>query len=129
MGPAGSEEEKEVAPPLIQSRRNRGPIASEGIKVVEESQSEAPSASLMNSGEGAETQPGSPSVMIPALKIPEPSQTTRPIGGKVSIAEAPLVQVFSSSSEGDDHDIGSEPTPHDVSKFLHVTEDDMQAQR
>ena len=59
---------------------------------------------------------------MPALKIPEPSPTTGPIGGKVSIAEAPLVQVLSSY----DHDIGSEPAPHVASKFSYMTEEKMQ---
>ena len=32
----------------------------------------------------------------------------------------------SSSSEDDDHDIGSESALHDVSKYLHVAEEEMQ---
>jgi len=63
---------------------------------------------------------------MPALKIPESSPTTGPIGGKAPITEAPLVQVLSSSSEGDDHNIGSEPAYHDASKFSHMTEEEMQ---
>jgi len=34
--------------------------------------------------------------------------------------------VLSSSSEGDDHDIGFESAPHDASKFSHVMEEKMQ---
>ena len=63
--------EEEVAPPLIQSRRSRGPATSEGIKVAEGPQSEALLTSLMISGKGAEAQPGSPSIMMPALKVIE----------------------------------------------------------
>ena len=81
----------------------------------------------MTSGEGAKTQPGSQSIMIPALRISELSPTTGPIGKKISIAKVPLVQVSSSSSKGDDHDIGSEPAPHDASKFSHLIEKEMQA--
>ena len=47
----------------------------------------------MASGEEAETQSESPSVIMPALKIPESSPTTGPIGAKVPINEASLVQV------------------------------------
>ena len=72
-------------------------------------------------------QPGYPSIMMLILKIPESSLPVGPIGAKASIVEAPLVQVLSSSSEGDDHDIRSEPAPHDVSKFSHETEEEMQA--
>ena len=64
--------------------------------------------------------------MMLALKIPESSPTIGPFGGKAPIAKASLVQVLSLSSEGDDHDIGSEPAPHDASKFSHVTEEEMQ---
>jgi len=64
--------------------------------------------------------------MMLALRRPEPNPTTRPIGEKTPIAEVPLVQVSTSSSEGEDHDIGSESTPHDASKFSHVTEEEMQ---
>ena len=77
---------------------------------------EVPSASLMNSGEGAEMRLGSPSVVMLALKIPECSTTTGPSGGKASVIEAPLVQVLSSSSEEDDYDIGYKPGPRNASK-------------
>ena len=60
------------------------------------------------------------------LKIPESSLTIGPIGRKAPIAEAPLVEVLSLLPEGDDHDIGSEPAFHDVSKFSHKTEEEMQ---
>jgi len=54
-------------------------------------------------------QPGSPSIMMPALKIPECSPTTKPIDGKHSITKALSVQVLSSLSDGDDYNIGYEP--------------------
>ena len=37
-----------------------------------------------------------------------------------------MVQVSSSSSESDDHDVRSKFSPHDASKSLHVTEEKMQ---
>jgi len=46
--------------------------------------------------EGAEMRPGSPSIMMLALKIPECSLTTGLIGGKAPIIKAPLIQVLSS---------------------------------
>jgi len=64
--------------------------------------------------------------MMRALKIVESSPTTRPIGVKAPVAKASLVQMSSSSSEGDDHDIGSEFAPHDASKSLHMVEEEMQ---
>jgi len=50
LGSVESEKEEEVAPPLIQSRRDRGPATSVGIEVAEGPQSEAPLAFLMISG-------------------------------------------------------------------------------
>ena len=67
-----------------------------------------------------------PSIMMPALRIPEFSLTTGPIGGIAPVAEAPLVQVSSSSSEENDHDIRSETAPPDASEFSHVTAEEMQ---
>jgi len=61
-----------------------------------------------------------------ALKIPKFSPTTGPIDGKAPITEAPLVQLLSSSSERDDHDIGYELAPHDAGKFSHMTEEKIQ---
>ena len=63
--------------------------------------------------------------MLPALKIPECSPTTGPIGGKTLITEVPSVQVLSSSSKGDDYDFGHEPAPSDASKFSHMIEKEM----
>ena len=115
-----------MAPPLIRSWHGRGPT-SEGIELAEEPKSEAPSMSLMASGKGVETQSSSPSIMMSMLKIPESSPTAGPIGGKTPIVEAPLVEVLSLLPKEDDHDIGSEPAPHDISKFSHETEEEMQA--
>jgi len=126
LGSAESEKEEEVAPPLIQSRCSRGLATLEGTEVVEGPQPEAPLALLTTSGEGAEVQPGSPSIMMLALKVVESSPTTGPIGGKAPAAEVPLVQVSSSSSEGDDHDVGPEPASHDASETLHMTEQETQ---
>ena len=70
-------------------------------------------------------QPGSPSIMMRALRISDPSPTTGPIGGKAPGAKAPLVQVSSLSSEGDDYEIGPESAPYYVSKFSQ-TEEEMQ---
>ena len=69
----------------------------------------------------------SPSIMMSVLKISESSPTTGTIGGKAPIAEAHLVEVLSSLLEVDDHDIRSEPAPHDVSEFSHESEEEMQA--
>jgi len=59
--------------------------------------------------------------MMPALKILECNPTTGLIGGKAPITEALSVQVLSSSSEGNNYDFGHELTPHDASKFSHMT--------
>ena len=116
-----------MAPSLIRSQRIGGRATSEGVEVAEGPQLEASLTSLMTSSEGAETQPSSPSIIMLALRISEPSPTTGPIGENTPFAEAFLIQVWSSSSEGDDHDIGSEPAPHNASKFSHVIEEEMQA--
>ena len=64
--------------------------------------------------------------MMSALKIPKFSPTTGLIDGKAPITEAPLVQLLSSSSERDDHDIGYEFAPHDAGKFSNMTEEKIQ---
>ena len=89
-------------------------------------QSEALLAFLLISSEGAKMRPGSLSIMMSALKVVESSPTTRPIGGKAPVAKASLVQVSSSSSGSDDHDIRPVSTPHDASKSLHIAEEKMQ---
>ena len=66
MGSGESKVEEEVAPPLIRSRCSRGPATSKGIAVAEGSQPKALLAPLTTSGEGAEVQPGSPCIMMPA---------------------------------------------------------------
>jgi len=70
--------------------------------------------------------PGSPSVMMLTVKILECSLIIGLIGGKAPITEASSVQVLSSSSEGNDYDIGYEPAPYNASKFSHMTEEEMQ---
>ena len=70
---------------------------------------EALLAPLMTSGKGAEAQPGSSSIMMPALKVVESSPTTGPIEEKAPVVEVSLVQVSSLLSGGDDHDVGPEP--------------------
>jgi len=50
-----SEEEEEVAPLLIQSRRSRDPTTLKGTEVAEGPQSKTLLASLMTSGEGVTT--------------------------------------------------------------------------
>ena len=93
---------------------------------MEGSQPEAPLAPLMTSGEGAEAQPSSPSIMMSALKVIESSPTTGLIGGKAPAAKVSLVQVSSSSSEGNDHDVGPEPASYDANEPSHVAEEETQ---
>ena len=76
-----------MAPSLMRSQRIRGRATSEGVEVAEGPQLEASLTSLMTSGEGAEMQPSSPSIMILALKVVESSPTSAPIGGKALFAE------------------------------------------
>jgi len=58
--------------------------------------------------------------------------TTGVLSGKASVPEASLVQVSSSLSEeysdysGDEVDFGNEPAFPDTSKFLHISEEEMQ---
>ena len=77
-------------------------------------------------------QSGSPNVMMPTLKAPECSLTTRLVGSKAPTTGASLIHVSSSSSEehvdysGDDHDFGNEPAPRpDTCKFSHMTEEEI----
>jgi len=126
VGSVESEEEEEVAPPLIWSRHSKGPATLEGTSVVEGSQLEAPLAPLMTSGKGVEAQPSSPSIIMSALKVVESSPTTVPIGGKAPVAEVSLVQVSSSSSKGDDPDVGTEPASHDANEPSHVAGEETQ---
>ena len=64
--------------------------------------------------------------MMPALRIPESSPTTEPIGRKAPVIEALLVQVPSLSSEGNGHEIWSEPAPPDANEFSYMTSEGMQ---
>ena len=111
---AESEEEEEIASLLIRNHHSRSPTTSKGTKVVEGPPPEALLAPLKTSSEGTDVQPSSPSIMMLALKVVESSLTTGPIGGKALVAEVSLVQVSSSSSEGDDYEFGSEHAFHDA---------------
>jgi len=91
LGSTKSEEEEEVAPLLIRSQCGRGPATSKGIEVTEGLQPEASLAPLTTLGERAETQPGSPSIMMSVLKVVESSLTTGLIGRKAPVAEVSLV--------------------------------------
>jgi len=77
-------------------------------------------------------QPGSPTVLMPSSRVVDPSPTTGVLGGKVSIAETSRVELSSSSSEehgyysGDEVDFGDEPALPDTSKFLHISEEEIQ---
>jgi len=77
-------------------------------------------------------QPGSPSVLMSASRVAEPSLTIGLLSGKVLVTEASLVQVLSSSSEErsyysrDEVDFGDEPALLDTSKFFHISEEEMQ---
>jgi len=77
-------------------------------------------------------QPGSPSVLMPSLRVTEPSLTTGVLSGKAPITENSWVQLSFSSSEeheyysGQEVDFGDEPTLPDTSKYLHISEEEMQ---
>ena len=140
-GNEDSEGEEELAPPLIRSRRSRGPTVSVGIEVGEEPtmvgepiateelrvmeetervkiddppQLKIASTSLTTSEDEAEMRPGSQGIMMSVLKIHECSPT-RLIGSKTPINEALSVQVLFSSSEGNGYDFVHEPAPHGAS--------------
>ena len=78
-------------------------------------------------------QPGSPSVLVPTSWIVEPSPTTGVLSGKAPITEPSWVQVSSLSSEehdyysGEEVDFGDKPALPDISKFSHISEEEMQA--
>ena len=71
-------------------------------------------------------QSGSTSIMMSTLKVIESSLTIGPIGGKTSVAKVSLVHVSSSSSEGNDHDVGLDPSSYDASEPLHMAEEETQ---
>ena len=77
-------------------------------------------------------QPGSPSVLMPAFRVMEPSPTTGVLSGKAPITETSSVQMSSSSSEehgyysGEEVDFSDEPTLPNTSKFSHISEEEMQ---
>ena len=68
---------------------------------------------------------------MPGSRVVDPSPTTGVLGGKVSIAEASYVAPSSSSSgedeyySGDEVDFGDEPSLPDLSKFSHISEEEI----
>ena len=77
-------------------------------------------------------QLSSPSVMMSASQVVEPSPTTGLLSGKAPVTEVSLVQVSSSSSEehgdysGDEVNFGDKPALPDASKFSHISKEEMQ---
>ena len=69
---------------------------------------------------------------MPNSRVVDPSPTTGVLGGKVSIAEPSCVELSSASSgeheyySGDEVDFGDEPTLPDMSKFSHISEEEIQ---
>ena len=69
---------------------------------------------------------------MPTSRVVKPSSTTGVLNGKASVPEASLVQVsFSSSEEHSDYsryevDFDDEPALPDTSKFLNISEKEMQ---
>jgi len=69
---------------------------------------------------------------MPTSWVIEPSPTTRILSGKALITETSWVRLSSSSSEeheyysGEEVDFGDEPTLPDISKFSHISEEEMQ---
>ena len=76
-------------------------------------------------------QLGSPSVLMPASRIIDPSPTTGIFSSKVSIAETSCVELSSFSFEehgyysGEEVDFGDEPTLPDTSKFSHISKEEI----
>ena len=77
-------------------------------------------------------QPGSPSVLMPTSRVIDPNPTTGVFSGKASITETSCVELSSVSSEehgyysGEEVDFGDEPALPDMSKFSHISEEDIQ---
>jgi len=69
---------------------------------------------------------------MPTSWVVDPSPTSGVFSGKVSIAETSCVELSSSLSEehgyysGEEVDFGDEPTLPDTSKFLHISEEEIQ---
>jgi len=152
----GEEEEEEEEVPVLRSRslRSRGPvILEEGelagepvmaeeverieVDLVMKDDVKIPGVSIQPGpysayGRRVEVQqPGSPSVLMPTLRVIEPSSTTGVFSGKASIAETSCVELSSSSSEehgyysGEDVDFGDELALPDTSKFSHISEEEI----
>ena len=132
------EEEEEEAIPTLRSRglHSRGPaILAEGEPTGESPITEGvdlPATSLAQEKEVEAPQPSSPSVLMPASRVVEPSPTIRVLSGKALITETSWVQLSSSSSEeyeyysGEEVDFSDEPTLPDTRKFSHISEEEMQ---
>ena len=69
-------------------------------------------------------QPGSPSILMPSSRVVDPSPTTGVFGSKAPIAEASHVELSSSSSE-EEVDFDDEPVLLDLSKFSHISEEEI----
>ena len=76
-------------------------------------------------------QPGSPGILMPSLRVIDPSPTTGVFGGKAPIVEASRVELSSPSSEeegydsGDEVDFDDEPVLPDPSKFSYISEEEI----
>ena len=76
-------------------------------------------------------QPGSPGVLISSSRVVDPSPTTGVFSSKASIVEASRVELSSSSSGEDEYDsgdevnFGDEPALPDLSKFSHISEEEI----
>jgi len=153
----GNEEEEEEEVPILRSHglRSWGPVILEegdlaGEPVVAEEVerpevdlvgrddveipevSTQPGPSSVHERRVEVQQPGSPSVLMSALQIIDPSPTTRVFSSKVSIAETSCIELSSSSSEehgyysSEEVNFGDEPTLPNTSKFSHITEEEIQ---
>ena len=151
------EEEEEEEVPVLRSRslRSRGPVILEERELVGEpvvaEEVERPEVDLVgrddveipgfsaqpesSSAHGRRVevqQPESPSVLMPASWIINPSLTTGVFSSKVSIVETSCVALSSSSSEdhgyysGEEVDFGDEPALPHTSKFSHISEEEIQ---
>ena len=153
----GEEEEEEEEVPILRSRGlcSTGPVILEEGELAGEpimaEEVERPEVDFVRKADveilGVSTQagpssaygrrvevqqPGSPSVLMLASRIIDPSPTTGVLSGKVSIAETSCVELSSSSSEehgyysDEEVNFGDEPTLPDMSKFSHISKEDIQ---
>ena len=91
-----------------------------------------PGSSSAHEGRVEVRQPRSPSVLMPASRVIEPSPTTGVLSGGASIAETSCVELSSFSSEeygyfsGEEVNFGDEHALPDTSKFSHISEKEIQ---